>query len=149
MKIIINLKTLRKISEPVEIDEGIKIIKKLRHVSNRCEQLHMGLSAIQIGIPKRVIFINYRGKVIYDIINPEIIKQDKKQVGYREGCLSIPETMEVNGQIPVYRSRRIKVKFTDAEKKTQVLKFDGIIGRAILHEIDHLNGKLITDYKED
>jgi peptide deformylase len=149
MKIVTKIKKLRKISQETDLPQAQKILKKLHNMMNELGATCMGLSAIQIGIPKRVIHINYRGKVIMDLINPEIIKFYDKGSDYKEGCLSLPDTMKPGQQIIINRPKKIKLKFMDAKGNTRILKFDAIIGRAIQHEMDHLDGKLIIDYVEE
>ncbi len=145
MKIVTDIKKLHRISKPVNLKSGQSAINKLHKMMNEIGATCMGLSAIQIGIPKRVVHLNYRGQIIYDMINPEIISYSEKQSVFKEGCLSLPDTMKAGNQVIIKRPKKIKLRFMDMDGNNKILKFDGIIGRAIQHEIDHLNGVLITD----
>ena len=65
---------------------------------------------------------------------------DPTFASYEEGCLSIPQV-----SLDVIRPETITLKFQDLEKKWHQEKFDGLLARAIQHEIDHLNGVLMID----
>jgi len=98
-----------------------------------------GLAAIQIGIPKKVAFIHYNGK-IYRLRNTEIIEGGPKMIVYNEGCLSIPGKT-------VNTERHTTLKVYDAglgELELNVSK-DGLLPIIFQHEIDHFNGKVIFD----
>src|SRR5690606_35700680 len=110
----------------------------------------VGLAANQVGVLKRVIVIDLQdeddqghGKGFYPlfIANPEITEFSKENTAELEGCLSVP-----NQRIEVTRPKSIKVKYLDYNNKQQELAADGWLSRAIQHEIDHLNGKLLIDY---
>ncbi len=109
-----------------------------------------GLAAPQVGVLKRVCVarlftdtVDDSGNSIIEdrvLINPKIIKEsDEKEVGW-EGCLSIPDTYAL-----VKRANKIKIESYDVNGKKFQLKADGFFARVILHEMDHLDGKLITD----
>ena len=74
------------------------------------------------------------------IVNPKVSIVDDQEEVYEEGCLSFPG---VNGR--VNRPVRIRCEFQDTGGNPHVLEADGLLGRCILHEIDHLNGKLFID----
>jgi len=110
----------------------------------------VGLAAPQVGVLKRVCiardFIDSKGvngDIILDdkvLINPVVVKtSDEKEVDW-EGCLSIPDTYAL-----VKRSNKIKVEAYDVSGKKFQLKASGFFAKVIQHEIDHLDGKLITD----
>lgn len=110
----------------------------------------IGLAANQVGILKRVIVLDLqdsedrkRSKDFYPLFmaNPEIIKFSEDTIEGEEGCLSVPEQ-----RITVARPSSIKVKYIDYNNQPQELTTDGFLSRAIQHEIDHLNGKLIINY---
>ncbi len=107
----------------------------------------LGLAAIQLGEPIRMIALmqnmysrDFREPVI--IINPEIVKKLNKMVRSREGCLSIGDG---NSIFTVQRYKQVKVKGMDLEGNPKSYKEHGIPAFALQHEIDHLNGKLISD----
>jgi peptide deformylase len=105
----------------------------------------IGLAAIQIGVPQRIVTIDLAKKdephtpVIF--INPEIIHSSEETSVYEEGCLSIPEYYE-----EVTRPARVKIRYMDIKGAAQEMDAEGLMATCIQHEIDHLNGKLFIDY---
>ena len=105
----------------------------------------IGLAAIQVGEPKRVIVLDIARKdepknPMY-FINPEIITKSKDSLAYEEGCLSVP------GQFAeITRSSNCYIKYLDYYGQPQELKAEGLIATCIQHEIDHLEGILFIDY---
>ena len=105
----------------------------------------IGLSAVQVGILKRLVVIDIsRDEEKKDpifLINPEITNQSKKTSVYEEGCLSIP------GQFAeIERPAECTLKYIDYHGKEKELKADGLLATCIQHEVDHLNGILFIDY---
>ena len=99
----------------------------------------IGLAAPQIGITKRM-FVLDKGSGVLKMINPEIVSKSGN-CSMEEGCLSVPKkTVEVS------RAEVISVSFFDDQYKKQQKEYSAITARAIQHEIDHLDGKLIIDY---
>ena len=76
----------------------------------------------------------------YIFINPKVLKQSKKTETMEEGCLSLPGI-----ELQIKRAKTIKIKATDESNKEFKLKTKGLPARVIQHEIDHLNGLLITN----
>lgn len=74
-------------------------------------------------------------------INAHIIEESGEEWPYNEGCLSIPKVRE-----DVYRHARVKLSYMDEQFKEHEQEFDGITARVILHEYDHIDGKLFIDY---
>ena len=105
----------------------------------------IGLAAIQIGVPKRVIVIDLskgdEKKQPMFFVNPEIIYSSKNDATYEEGCLSVP-----NQFAEVDRPEKCHVKYLDYYGKEQILKTEGLLATCIQHEIDHLEGILFIDY---
>ena len=105
----------------------------------------IGLAAIQVGVPKRVIVLDIARKdepknPMY-FINPEIITKSKDSLAYEEGCLSVP------GQFAeLTRSSNCYIKYLDYYGQPQELKAEGLLATCIQHEIDHLEGILFIDY---
>jgi|TARA_B110000211_G_scaffold146003_1_gene166514 peptide deformylase len=105
----------------------------------------IGLAAIQIGVPKRVIVIDLsrddeKKNPLY-FINPEIIKNSDNGATYEEGCLSVPgQFAEIN------RPDKCSVKYIDYNGNIQILNAEGLLATCIQHEIDHLEGILFIDY---
>ena len=96
----------------------------------------LGLAAVQIGVPKRIIVVKM-GKKFVPFINPVIIKRSKEIYLTREGCLSL------DGEREVRRHYTVKVAYTTRNKQVKVETFSGITAEIIQHEVDHLNGILI------
>ena len=105
----------------------------------------IGLSAVQVGILKRLVVIDIsRDEEKKDpifLINPEITNKSKKTSVYEEGCLSIP------GQFAeIERPAECTLKYIDYHGKEKELNADGLLATCIQHEVDHLNGILFIDY---
>ncbi|RQD77814.1 MAG: peptide deformylase [Candidatus Syntrophonatronum acetioxidans] len=103
-----------------------------------CEE-GIGLAANQIGIPKRLVVIDIQDGNLLELINPEIMEQEGKEVGI-EGCLSFPGIL---GEVP--RATRVVVEALNREGKKIKLEANGLLARVLQHEIDHLEGKLLVD----
>ena len=105
----------------------------------------IGLAAIQIGTPKRVIVIDLlkekeKKNPLY-FVNPEIVWSSKEEATYEEGCLSVP------GQFAeIDRPNKCHVKYLDYDGNKRELKAEGLLATCIQHEIDHLEGILFIDY---
>ena len=136
---------LRLVSAPVErVDDEIK-----RLMDDMLETMYdapgIGLAAIQIAIPKRVVVIDTakEGEDARPIcfVNPEIVWSSEEKRVYQEGCLSIPEYYE-----DVERPSRVKARYLDREGRENELEADGLLATALQHEIDHLNGVLFIDH---
>ena len=104
----------------------------------------VGLAANQVGVSKRVAVIDLTvGKKpgnLHIFINPEIMELEG-QITEEEGCLSIPDFAEV-----VTRPERVKVRYTDRNGQQREIRGEGLMARALCHEIDHLNGNLFIDH---
>lgn len=99
----------------------------------------VGLSGNQIGLLKRIIVVLHNNKPIV-FINPEIINYSTEFVVDEEGCLSIPETL-----VEKRRYKTITIKYRDLKGKPCIEKYSDLTARIIQHEIDHLDGILMTD----
>ena len=105
----------------------------------------IGLAAIQIGVPKRVIVLDIapkeQPKNPMCFINPEIIEKSSDNSTYEEGCLSVP------GQFAeIDRPSSCNVKFLDYNGNPKEIKAEGMLATCIQHEMDHLEGILFIDY---
>ncbi|MBO4219644.1 MAG: peptide deformylase [Clostridia bacterium] len=112
-------------------------------VEDMVETLHKadgcGLAAPQVGVLKRVVIIETEPGVIYKMINPEIIASSGSQ-NEAEGCLSIPGKWGITE-----RPATVTVRATGLDGRKFELTGEGLLARAICHELDHLDGKLFTD----
>ena len=138
-------KLLRIISKPV--DQVGKEEQKL--MDDMLETMYhangIGLAAIQIGVPKRIIVMDISKeegkKEPKYFVNPVIKNKDQKKNTYEEGCLSVP-----NQFAEIDRPSKCEVEYLDYFGKRQVLKADGLLAICIQHEMDHLEGILFIDY---
>ena len=101
----------------------------------------VGLAGPQVGVLKRVVVIDVDGTP-YTMINPRILEADGEQTG-SEGCLSVP-----GKQGQVTRADHVKVRALNEDMEEQVIEAEGLLARCILHECDHLDGKLYVDLVE-
>jgi peptide deformylase len=104
----------------------------------------VGLAANQVGVSKRLMLIDLsvgrRAGECHVFINPEIIESEG-EVTEEEGCLSIPDFVEV-----VTRPERVKLRYLDRKGREREMWGEGLMARAMCHEIDHLNGTLFVDH---
>jgi len=145
---------LRKLTE--EIDQDYPDLKEL--VKNMFKTMYnangVGLAAPQIGLPIRLFIVdtvqvekddeeeekNFTG-IQQAFINATVTHKDGKPYAYNEGCLSIPGVRE-----DVIREESIKITYYDVGFSKQEQTFNGTNARVILHEYDHVEGKLFVDY---
>lgn len=102
----------------------------------------VGLAAPQVGILKRIVVIDVTGEDPMVLLNPEIIETSGEQVGH-EGCLSVPGKSGI-----VTRPEYVKVKAQDELLEEIIIEGEGLLARALCHEIDHLDGKIYVDLVE-
>ena len=143
--IILPDKRLRSVSKPVnQIVDDIRTL-----VADMFETMYeapgIGLAAIQVGVPSRVIVMDLSKREAEAeprvFINPEITWSSEEQSLYEEGCLSIPDVHE-----DVERPARVKIRYLDLEGKPHEEDAEGLFSTCIQHEIDHLNGVLFIDH---
>ena len=105
----------------------------------------IGLAAIQIGVPKRIIVMDISKvegkKEPKYFVNPVIKNKDKLKSTYEEGCLSVP-----NQFAEIDRSKKCDIEYQDYYGEKKILKADGLLATCIQHEMDHLEGILFIDY---
>ena len=136
---------LRQASKPIEqIDTEIQ-----RLADDMLETMYdapgIGLAAIQIGVPRRMLVIDVaregEEKKPLVFINPEIVASSDERSVYEEGCLSIPDYYA-----EVERPARVTVKHLDRDGKELITEAEGLLATCVQHEIDHLNGVLFIDH---
>jgi len=135
---------LREISQPVDtIDQEIKDLV-FTMVDTLKKANGLGLSAVQVGVLKRVFIVDLSAIDINEtlrvFINPEII-ETSGEVELEEGCLSFPGLYQ-----RIVRPANVRMKATDLDGNQFEMEAHGMVARAILHEYDHLEGKLFVDY---
>jgi peptide deformylase len=105
----------------------------------------VGLSAIQVGVPKRVIVADVapdgEARRPVFLINPRILSASDESAIYNEGCLSLPEHFA-----EIERPARVLVEHLDRDGKLRRLEADGLLARCVQHEMDHLEGVLFVDH---
>ncbi|MGZ5923617.1 MAG: peptide deformylase [Rhizomicrobium sp.] len=105
----------------------------------------IGLAAVQIGLPLRVIVMDLDQKDGKKnpraFVNPVITWRSEEVATFEEGCLSVPEIWE-----DVERAARIKAEFLDRDGNMQLLEADGLLATCLQHEMDHLEGVLFIDH---
>jgi len=136
---------LRQKSEPViEVNDEVRTL-----MDDMLETMYdapgIGLAAIQVGVPKRIIVIDLskekeKKNPLY-FVNPELITKSKKDASYEEGCLSVP-----NQFAEISRPDSCKVKYLDYNGSEKILEAQGLLATCIQHEMDHLEGILFIDY---
>jgi peptide deformylase len=129
---------IRKKSEFVEeVNEEIKqLIKDM--TDTMYASRGVGLAAVQIGVLKRVIVVNV-GEELITMVNPEILENEGES-RMEEGCLCLPGVL-----IDVKRSEKVKVKGLNDKGEEIVVDVEGLLARALQHEVEHLDGILIID----
>lgn len=131
--------SLRKKASPVKKigDEERRILSEMAETMYLKEGV--GLAAVQVGIHKQLVVIDI-GSGCMKLINPVIVKKEGWET-QEEGCLSVPDA-----SVKVRRYKKITVDYLNEEGDAVRLNAEGLLARAIQHEIDHLMGKLIIDY---
>lgn len=141
---------LRLISQPVEkVDDDLRAL-----IADMFDTMYdapgIGLAAIQVGVPKRVIVMDLQeeedeeGKPIRQprvFINPEILDPSEDQSVYTEGCLSVPDQFA-----DVERPAQCRVKWLDEQGEAHDELFEGLLATCIQHEMDHLQGIVFIDH---
>lgn len=118
--------------------ETRKLIVHMKRVM--MENHGVGLAAPQIGISSRVIVVQGPKKIL-GFFNPKIVRKSREKGAEEEGCLSIPGIF-----VPVKRSVAVEVECETSEGERVRIKAKGLVARIFQHEIDHINGMLITDH---
>lgn len=143
--LIIPDRRLRLKSEPVTaVDKPLRAL-----IEDMFETMYaapgIGLAAIQVGVPRRVVTMDLakkdEPKTPQVFINPEVVWASDEKATYEEGCLSIPEYYE-----EVERPKAVRVKFLDENLKPQEVEAEGLLATCLQHEIDHINGVLFIDH---
>jgi len=138
-------KLLRQISKPVK-SVGIE---ERRLMDDMLDTMYaapgIGLAAIQIGVPKRIIVMDISRdedkKEPRYFVNPVIKNKNNETSKYEEGCLSVPDQFA-----EIERPNECEVEYLDYNGKKQLLKAAGLLATCIQHEMDHLEGVLFIDY---
>lgn len=150
---------LKTVSTPVEeFDDALKTL-----VEDMTDTMYaangIGLAAIQVGVPKRILVIDLQEvpegeepneeepseegpeKNPLVFINPEILDPSDELAGYKEGCLSVPDQFA-----DVERPASIRARWQDLDGKTHEQDMEGLMATCLQHEMDHLEGILFIDH---
>ncbi len=136
---------LRQVSKPVEKvgNEEKQLMRDM--LETMYDANGIGLAAIQIGVPKRIIVMDIsrddEEKSPMYFVNPIIKKKDTTRATYEEGCLSVP-----NQFAEIDRPSKCEVEYLDFNGEKKILKAEGLLATCIQHEMDHLEGILFIDY---
>lgn len=139
--------TVRKFPDPILRKKAKKLVKVTASdreiLAEMAKVMYLsqgvGLAANQVGIDKCMAVIDV-GSGLINLINPDIIKCEGIDM-LEEGCLSVPGV-----NIKVRRAKAVTVNFLDEDGIPKQLRADGLLARALQHELDHLSGVLILDY---
>ncbi|MBO4609799.1 MAG: peptide deformylase [Lachnospiraceae bacterium] len=144
------LRNIREFGDPVlnkvciEVKEMTERNKQL--IADMFETMYdangVGLAAPQVGVLKRIVVIDTTGEDPLVLINPRIVEQDGEQTGY-EGCLSLPGKTGI-----VTRPNHVKAVALDRDMNPIEIEGEGLLARAICHELEHLDGHLYTEKLE-
>jgi peptide deformylase len=149
------LREIRKIGDPVLRRKAKKVEKVNKETQKLIDDMletmraanGVGLAAPQVGVLQRVAVVEVEQKddvpgsgVTYALINPEVVKQSEETWQHQEGCLSIP-----GWRGEVERPMKITLKALDRSGNRIKLDLEGWVARAILHEVDHLDGVMYID----
>jgi peptide deformylase len=136
---------LKAVSEPVaRVDAEIRAL-----IDDMIETMYgadgIGLAAIQVGVPKRVLVMDIDQKdgkknpIAY--VNPKILWASEEMAMFEEGCLSVPEIWD-----EVERPAKIRAEYLDRDGKRHEIEAEGLLATCLQHEMDHLEGVLFLDH---
>ena len=135
---------LRTKSEPIEEADDRILSLALDMLETMHEEEGIGLAAVQVGFPIRLLVADIGNRAPRSVskifINPEILETKGEWI-FDEGCLSIPGT-----SAEILRAETIRLRYVDGRGKTQEDTFSELHARVLLHEIDHLDGRLFIDH---
>jgi peptide deformylase len=105
----------------------------------------IGLSAPQVGDLRQLIVVKDPRRSIPPrrmvLINPELLETSSTEISFEEGCLSFPQIY-----LPIVRPAHIRLKYRNLVGREKEMLANGLLGRIILHELDHLDGRLFIDH---
>ncbi len=139
-------KVLRQKAKAVKaVDDSL--IEKIKNMFDTMRNANgVGIAANQLGYRDSIFVIDLKGSEGYNsfkpivMINPQIVAESDERVKIEEGCLSLP-----NLRAEVERAAEVKIRFIDTDENEKEIEADELYARVILHEYDHLIGKMIPD----
>ena len=134
---------LREISQPVSnIPDSLEVMADLRDTLHEFQRSHgfgRGISAVQIGVPQRIIYLEV-ARLTYCLINPTWVHKSTQTFRLWDDCFSFPHLM-----VYLERSSAVGIRFNDESGVIQTLEASGSLSELIQHEMDHLDGILAID----
>jgi len=134
---------LRTVSAPVSTaSHAAPVFQNLRATLHQFRLTHgfgRGISAVQIGEPLRLIYLEFEG-IPYPLRNPEYEFQSEAKFRLWDDCFSFPGLL-----VYLERSQNIRVRYQDEQGQPRLLQADGALSELLQHEIDHLDGILAID----
>ena len=128
-----------RVASAAEAEPVFDDLRDTLHEFQRAHGFGRGISAVQIGEPKRLIYIELDGRA-YRLRNPEYEFQSSEKFQLWDDCFSFPELL-----VRLERAERVRARYEDEDFRTQVLEADGAFAELLQHEIDHLDGVLAID----
>lgn len=133
---------LREVSAPAGNEESREIFEDLRDTLHEFQRTHgfgRGISAVQIGRLRRLIYIEFGGRT-YALRNPVYEFQSEEKFEMWDDCFSFPDLL-----VWLKRSQAVRVRYEDENGATQIIEAEGAFSELLQHEIDHLDGVLAVD----
>ena len=128
-----------RVASSAEADAVFDDLRDTLHEFQRTHGFGRGISAVQIGEPKRLIYIELGGRA-YCLRNPEYEFQSEERFELWDDCFSFPDLL-----VRLERAERVRVRYEDEERRDQILDASGAFSELLQHEIDHLDGVLAVD----
>ena len=132
---------LRETTESVTVFDDALADLARRMVDTMHDNQGLGLAGPQVGVSRRLVIVSPDGEPGHEtvLVNPEIVESDGWQVG-EEGCLSFPGIF-----VKIRRNERVRVRYQDVTGTQREWEVEGLLARAVQHECDHLDGRLLVD----
>ena len=131
---------LRTVSAPAS--SAAPVLEDLRDTLHEFQRTHgfgRGISAVQIGVPERIIYIEFEGRP-YCLVNPQYLFASEEQFVLWDDCFSFPDLL-----VRLERARTVKIRYTDENGADRELEATGALSELLQHEMDHLDGILAID----
>lgn len=125
--------------EVTKIDQQLKTLTK-NMAQTMVKANGVGIAAVQVGILKKVIILDYDEDKFVAYVNPKIVYRSPKEEIDEEGCLCLPEI-----RVPIKRARKVVVQALDLDGRKLEIEADDLLARILQHEIDHLEGVTILE----
>jgi len=131
--------TSQPLSSPAEAQPILEDLRDTLHEFQRTHGFGRGISAIQIGVPKRLIYLEFEGAA-YALINPTYEWLSDEKFALWDDCFSFPDLL-----VRLQRSQTVRLRYYDEQGAAQTLEPSGALSELVQHEMDHLDGILAVD----